>query len=206
MVTPVLGLSDIMSLLNIRTAVTFMKKLLSIPVVGAYLYGITTITQYGYNSFFYIPGNFVETSIRANIIYFFQLFKLAEGIAGLMRWWMWAILVLLTLTVVLLYFFHHILAKVIVFLTVFLLVVILVKSYNFGAFIASNTSDFLTLEQSCSFAEQGQILIAPVIYDTKAILVPIDKITKKLSGGFQVKEISELNCKLETQNIGKITK
>lgn len=183
-----------------------MKKLLSLPIIGIYLYGITTITQYGFNAYFSIPKNFIETSIRANILYFFELFKLAQGVAGLMRWWMWAVLLLLALFFILLYFYHHIFAKLIIGLTVILLIVILVKSYNFGAFIAANTPDFLTLEQGCQNSDQDKIFIAPVLYDTQAVLVPIDKNTKKLSGGFQVKEVSELGCKLETQHIGKIIK
>lgn len=182
------------------------KKLLSLPIIGIYLYGITTITQYGFNAYFNIPKNFIETSIRANILYFFELFKLAQGVAGLMRWWMWVVLILLALFFALLYFSHHILAKLIIGLTVILLIVILVKSYNFGAFIAANTPDFPTLEQDCLDSDKDKIFIVPVIYDTKAILVPIYKDTKKMAGGFQVKEISELGCKLETQNIGKIIK
>jgi hypothetical protein len=182
-----------------------MKKLLSIPIIGLYLYGITTLTQYGYNSYFNIPSSFVETSLRANIIYFFQLFQAAEFIAGLFRWWMWAIVILILLIFALLWFLDNIFSKITIFVTTLILLYFLANSFNFGRALAANSQTFLGFGTDCPTLAPNTIFIIPVIYDNQGVVVSINKDTKKMIGGFQVKELSGLSCELENISTGKIT-
>jgi hypothetical protein len=181
-----------------------MQKLWSIPLIGIYLYGITSLTQYGYNSFFNIPGSYVETSLRANIIYFFQLFKAAEMVAGLMRWWVWAMVIFILAIFILLYLLDSTLSKIIISLITLILLIFLVNSFNFGYSLAANTQTFLGLSPDCATSTPNTISIVPVIYDNQGIIISIDKITKKIAPGFQVKDVAGISCTLESINTGKI--
>ena len=180
-----------------------MKNLWNIPVLSVYFYAITVLTQYGYNSYFGIPSNFIEASIKENIIYFFQLFQIASSVAGVMRWWMW-IVVVLSIGVVL-YLSNFKYKTVASVLGTLLLVVALWNSYNFGSLIAKNTTNFYILPQDCISIENGKSYIIPSFYDGKAILIPINY-DKKMAGGFSIKSVSELPCELEQKEIGKVIK
>jgi hypothetical protein len=65
-----------------------MNKFWSLPVLTIYFYTATVLTQLGFVSYFGVPSNFVEASIKQNILYFFNLFQLTFVIVGLMKWWM----------------------------------------------------------------------------------------------------------------------
>jgi hypothetical protein len=43
------------------------------------------------------------------------------------------------------------------------------------------------------------------MYEAKLILVPINTTTKKMEGGFIMKDATELNCVIKREKIGKIT-
>lgn len=182
-----------------------MSKLWSIPVISVYLYGITILTQYGFNSYFNIPSNLIEASIRENIIYFFQLFQLASAVAGLMKWWMWAVVILTGLIIFFFFSFHSGWRKFISFCGILLFGYLLYGSFNFGMVLAKNTVEFYVPASNCASLDKDTTYVIPNFYQGKAILVPID-ISKKMSGSILVKDLSELGCATERKYVGQITK
>lgn len=181
-----------------------MSKLWSIPVVSVYLYGITILTQYGYNSYFSIPSSLVESSITQNFVYFFQIFQLASAVAGVMKWWMWAVFVAGALMILFFYFFHQWWQKIISFGFLILLVYFLQGAHDFGQLLAKSSGDFYVPSQPCIGIPEGRYII-PNFYQGEAILVPIDE-SNKMIGGFLVKDLSELNCSVKSEHTGSVTK
>src|SRR3989344_3587248 len=115
-----------------------MSKLWSLPVISVYLYAATILTQYGFNSYFNIPSSFIEASIKENIVYFFQLFQVASAVAGVMRWWMWAIVIIAALIITFFYNFHSFFRGIISLAGTIILGLLLWGSYNFGSMLAAN--------------------------------------------------------------------
>ena len=173
-------------------------------MISVYLYGITILTQYGFNSYFNIPSSFIESSIKENIIYFFQLFQLASSVAGLMKWWMWLVAILAILIITFFYNFSGY-RKVIALCGTLLLGYLLYGSYNFGILLAKNTSTFYVPAQNCSSLDKNTSYIIPNFYQGKAILVSVDN-NKKLTGSVLVKDLSEPGCSTELKYIGLISK
>jgi len=182
-----------------------MSKFWSIPVISAYLYGVTILTQYGYNSYFNIPSNLIESSVTQNFVYFFQLFQLGTAIAGAMKWWMWVVLILGALTVLFFYGSHFIWRKIISVIGLGLICFVLYGSYNFGSLLARSTSDFYVPMSDCASLDQNTRYIIPIFYQGKAILVPIDA-DRKMIGGILVKDLAELGCTTERKYVGMVTK
>jgi hypothetical protein len=178
-----------------------MNKFWNIPIITVYLYAVAILTQHGFNSYFNIPSNFIEFSIKENIVYFFQLFQLALAIVGVMKFWMWIVVLVGAIVIAILCFFDYVYE---IIFTSILIGGALVGSYYFGNFLAINTSTFYVPLSDCQLIGQGKYII-PVFYDSKAILVSIDE-NNKLGNGFMVKEMSDLSCKIELKNIGKIIK
>ena len=179
-----------------------MKKLWSIPIITVYLYAVTILTQWGYYSFFSIPSDFVEASIKDNIVYFFTLFKVAEEVAGVLKWYVWAMLIFTILIVGFVYTFNYTYKRLITALGTLILIFFLINSYNFGNALAKNSILFLVPDVGCSGISNGPYII-PGISNNQVILVPIDK-NNKMLGGFIVKNIPDLGCKLEYKSIGLI--
>lgn len=182
-----------------------MSKLWSIPVISVYLYGITILTQYGFNSYFNIPSSFIESSIKENIVYFFQLFRLASVVVGFMKWWMWAVVILAVLVIIFLFYSHSFWKKTISFCGILLLSYLLYGSYNFGILLAKNTIAFYVPSQNCASLEKDTQYIIPNFYQGKAILVPVNN-DKKMTGSVLVKDLSESGCATEIKYIGLISK
>lgn len=178
-----------------------MNKFWNIPIIAVYLYAVVILTQHGFNSYFNIPSNFIEFSIKENIIYFFQLFQLALTIVGVMKFWMWIVVLVGAIIIAILCFFDY--AYEIIFTSI-LIGGTLVGSYYFGNYLAINTGTFYILSSDCQSIGQEKYII-PTFYNDKAIFVSIDK-NNKLGNGLIVKEISSLDCKIEQENIGKIIK
>lgn len=179
-----------------------MSKLWSVPVITAYLYAATVLAQFGYVSHFGIPSDFVEASLRGNIIYFFNLFQIGFGVVGAMSWWA-LVAVAIVVTIILLmcwgdyrykYFFS--------ICGTAILGLFLWGSYSFGGFMASHTGSFFTLSENCSFESTSTRYIIPAFFDTKAILIPYDVNNRKLEEGFMVREASEIPCPIQRREVG----
>ncbi|EKE11117.1 MAG: hypothetical protein ACD_15C00137G0014 [uncultured bacterium] len=173
----------------------------SIPIITAYLYAVTILTQYGFSTYFNIPSSFIEVSIKDNVIYFFQLFQLATNIAGLMSLWMWIIIVVVMAIIFLFYDYSFILNVIVLFFAG----LVLWQSYGFGRLIAANTSSFYALSDDCLITREDSLYIIPNFYQGAAILIPISKNNNKIIGNFLIKDISSLGCAIERKEVGKIS-
>lgn len=173
-------------------------------MISVYLYGITILTQYGFNSYFNIPPNFIEASIKENIVYFFQLFQLASGVAGLMKWWMWIVAIL---TILIITFFYNFSGykKFTALCGTLLLGYLLYGSYNFGMLLAENTIEFYVPVQNCASLEKDIVYVIPSFYQGKAILVSISN-DRKMTGRILIKDLSELGCATERKYVGIVTR
>jgi len=180
-----------------------MSKLLSIPIISAYLYGVTILTQYGFNSYFGIPSSYLESSITQNFVYFFQLFQLASAVAGAMKWWMWLVIILGALTILFIYASHFIWQKIISFVAILLLCLMLYGSYNFGTLLGQSTPEFYVPVAGCVSLDQNTKYIIPSFYQGKAILVSITE-SNTLAGSVLLKDLSELGCATEHKTVGLI--
>jgi len=183
-----------------------MSRLWSLPVLTVYFYTATVLTQLGFVSFFGIPSNFVEASIKQNILNFYILFQLTFAIFDMMRWWM-IIAVMLVVAIVL--FLSRYNSRYKFVLSIFgsgILILLLWGSYVFGGLIASNSNNFFVPSDDCILAGTSTKYIIPAFYDTKAILVPYDQNSHKILSGFMLKETSDLSCLLQRKSTGVLTR
>ena len=181
-----------------------MKRLLwSIPAIAIYFYTATVLTEYGFASYFGVSSNFIEASLKDNIIYFYQLFILTEGVAGMVKWWAWAIIGVAALIIVASCYLSSFARGWFTFCGTALLFFCLMGFYTFGHFLAANTDIFLVPLTNCPSASQDTIYIIPVIDNGQAVLVPINQ-NNNMIGGFLVKNLTDLSCGIEYKNIGLI--
>lgn len=183
-----------------------MNKLWSIPLISLFFYLVTTITQHGFNSYFNIPANFIEVSLRHNIVYFYRLFSSAMLIAGIMQWWMWVVVIFAILTIIFLYNFDSIIYKILRGIFIIILLIILIKSFDFGYQLAKNTSSFYFIPSICVSGNEENWYIIPIIHDQNAVIVSVDKISNRMSNGFIVRDMADLGCVIEQNEIGKVVK
>jgi hypothetical protein len=181
-----------------------MSKYISIPVLTAvYLYALPTLANYGYNSYYHIPYDYIDVSLKENIILFFQLFQAAKTIAAGLNWWIWLTFIIIFLALIFYYSSSYIGSKIITGLAVILAFLLLPASYKFGGFVAANTSVYWVLSSECHSFDNADSYIIPRIYNGTAVMVPIDADTKKIKDAFITKNVSELGCTLEHRDIGK---
>lgn len=158
--------------------------------------------QYGFNSYYGIPPNFIDFSIKENIIFFFQLSQLFLGISTANAW-IWTILIIFILIIALIIkLFFNKFKKLFSIILLLILGSTLFGFYYFGDFIAKNNDLFYVLLPNCS-AIGPEKYIAPIIYNDKAIFITVDD-QNNLKSGFIVKEISDLSCAIEQRKVGKI--
>lgn len=182
------------------------KALWSLPALAIYFYTAAVLTQSGYLFYFGIPKSFVEASLKENIIFFYEFSIIAQGIASLLSWAIWILLFLSALIIVLLYLYYDFWRSYFTVMGILSLFIILMGFFNYGKFLASAIPEFLVPSPDCSLVKNDARYIVPIVdISGQAVFVPIDQ-TNKLIGGFFVKNISNESCKLEVQNIGKLTK
>jgi len=172
-----------------------------IPVITAYVYAVTILTEYGYNSFFDIPQSFIEASVAGNIIYFHDLINLIFSLVYILKW---QLLIFTVIVVVLIIIFRLNYKKTSILILIIILLAILGVSYNLGKFLGANETSFYVLSPDCPPIGPYRFYIIPNIYQGKAILVPYDENSKKMKGGFLVKDTAEIGCLIERKQIGKI--
>lgn len=183
-----------------------MKLLTVIFGTGVYFYAVPILLQYGYNSYFGIPGNFIEPSIRGNFIFFFSLFQLAQSIVGTFSFWTWIMLGILVPVIWFLVAFRILSGVIISGVLILLTGLSLFGFHNFGQALAKSATEFQTLPVGCLLEQEKNVTyIIPAYYQTTALIVPIYTDTHKLTGGFLPRESSSLNCEIKKQPIGQIT-
>jgi len=183
-----------------------MPKFITITVVAVYIYAVTILTRFGYASYFNLPTDFITSSLKENIIFFFQLSQLAISVLTSIHWWMWIVLGIVGLIIFAIYalFIHRTLIATLLVLAGG--ISLLFGFYHFGNLLAASTVNFYTLPADCpSIGPDAKYIIAD-IYDGKAIFVPIDAETRKLRNGLIVKEVTSLGCQMEMTSVGKIVR
>lgn len=183
-----------------------MPKFVTASVIAVYLYAITILTRYGFDSYFSLPSDFIASSLKENIIFFFQLSQLALSVLAVITLGAWVVLTVVALILFFVYakFIHHTFLAALVVLAVG--ISILFGFYHFGNFLAANSTNFYALPNDCPAVGPEKMYIVADINDGKAIFVPIDADTRKLKGGFIVKDISSLGCSMKMTSVGKIGK
>lgn len=184
-----------------------MKLLTAIFGTGAYFYALPILFQHGYNSYFGIPANFIEVSIRDNIIFLFSLMQIAGGVAKLMSFWVWLILAIVVAVIWFMWVLKILSGKFISFVLILLTAISLFGFYNFGGALAKLTTEFYIIPNGCLQAKEENITyIVPSFFGKSAVIIPIHKDTNKLTGGFLIKESSDLNCEIQKSTVGKVTR
>lgn len=182
-----------------------LKKFWSLPFLTLFCYAATVLIQYGYLSYFNIPSGFIESSLKDNIIYFFILFKATFTVISLLKGWLLVGITLFTLVCAIFFTPYH--WRRFIYVCVPLLLLAFVWfSYDLGYKLASYSESFNVVDSQCVGLDKDTLYIIPDIYDTKLVLVPIEKATNKMRGGFFVKNSTEVNCVIGYQYIGKIIK
>ncbi len=183
-----------------------MKLLVAIFGTGAYFYAAPILFQYGHNSYFGIPANFIEPSIRDNIIFFFDLFRIAGQVAQGLSFWIWIGLIILTLVIWFLISFQ-IIRGVLLTAGLFLITGLsLFGFFNFGGKLAEVKVEFQFIPDGCLNQQENVTYVVPAFYQTTALIIPVYSDTKKMTGSFFTRESSELDCDIQKGNIGPIVK
>jgi hypothetical protein len=177
-----------------------MKKFWTLPILAIYMYCLTILTQYGFLAYFNIPSSFIEVSIRDNAIYAYSLFEAIKSLIWIVQWWQWLIAALLFTAGSI---FLHNFGKIILAGVTILMIIFLANAVRFGNALAQNQTNFLIMAPDCPPINGSRDYIVPSIYQGNAILVPVDK-DMKIQGGFLLKAVSEMSCKLESKQVGKV--
>jgi len=173
---------------------------------GIYFYAITILTQYGYNSYFNIPINFIEPSIRDNIIFSFSLSKIAIGVFHNLSLLILIGLIITSLILWFLIFVGFIHKKIVTLGTIAILIFLCFGFYNLGDFIAKTNTEFNVFPKECSLSKDNITYVIPTFLQTTAVIVPMYTDTNKLTGNFLTRDTSELGCEIQKKDIGKILK
>ncbi len=169
----------------------------TIPSLAIYLYAITILTQFGFGSYFGIPSAFVEASITANTVYFYILAQAMVKLVIAIKWW-WILIVFISYWILKVFDENQIKYVAMIFMLISIYFFV-----SFGNLLASTQTNFLTLPNGCLDGNSSQRYVVPVVYQGEGIIVPIDE-NNKMSGGFIVKDLSELNCRLKHEEVGSI--
>jgi hypothetical protein len=175
-----------------------------IPAIALYFYSATVLTEYGYTSYFNIPSSFISASLSDNIIYFFQLFTVGKYEMGLMRWWAWIIVLFALVFILFLYYSHDFWRVLISVVGTVVFLLVLGGFYDFGKVVAASDATFWVTSASCPPIGSDARYVVPTSFGGQAVFIPIDQ-GNKMTGGFFVKNLADLPCKLEQRNIGKVT-
>ena len=171
----------------------------SIPGFGVFVYSFVILVQNGFNDYFSIPRNFIESSLVANITFLKMILEsLFKNI--ILEHWFWSLIVAGVIYLLLRY-----LKKFTLTVLMILGVLLISKSYSMGNFMASQNQYFYTLDKNCAVnpTTSTTTYVAPIIYEDKLVLIPIDTHNKILNG-FRVIETTNLNCSVELINVGQI--
>lgn len=180
-----------------------MRLLKIFFVTGAYFYAVPVLLQYGYISYFNIPSSFIEASIRDNITVFFDFFR------GILRV-PFSLLILLVILIIISIF---ILGRLRMFdgwmrgITLTAITIIsLFVFYNLGGKTAKQKNNFQIVNSSCINGVENLNYIIPFFSRELAVITPITVDENKLTGDFFVRDMSSLECEIQTQEIGPIIK
>lgn len=171
----------------------------NIPILGVFLYVLTIVSQLGFNSYFGIPQSFIEASLRANILYFFVLFKEFQIVAPDLTWTTWASLVFIVGAIVAVFFLSKRFKKSMLLVSFIIALMFVNTFFKFGVSRAASQTNFLVPSSECA----DSLYIIPIIYDGRAVMIPISE-NNKLKEGFVVRDIAGMACKLVRKEVGLV--
>lgn len=173
--------------------------------IALYLYAMTILVQNGYNDYFNIPRNFIESSLVANITFFWTLIpSLWTVIVS-----QWGVFVIALVIIFILHiesnsFFKRFIEKSIVFIVTGFALYVLYHAYAFGTERAKTTTSFYSFKESCNpTTTKGIRYVGPIIHQNKVILVPINA-SSTLQTGFRALDLTNTSCDLMIESIGTI--
>jgi hypothetical protein len=178
-----------------------MKLLQALIGTGVYFYAAPILFQYGYNSYFGIPGSFIEPSIRDNIIFFFDLTRVMSQVARNLSFWIWIVFIVTALIIWFLISFKVIRGKILTGILIVLTGLSLLGFFNFGNKLAETVTEFRVLSEGCLPKEENITYIIPSFYKSTALIVSIYTDTKKLTGKFFPRETTVLNCDIQMDTV-----
>lgn len=183
-----------------------MTKLINLSVVTAYLYILTVLSYYGYNSYFSIPYYSAGFSPQAPVIFFFDFSRLILDLLKHATISFWITIIVSIIVVIGIYSYHALGRWLVNFGLIIALVYTFFGFYNFGHLLASSATNFYTADLKCIPGATEKLYIAPALSEGKVFFVPIDPGTHQLKNGLLVRESTNITCQLEKKEIGKITK
>ncbi len=190
-----------------RPKSSIMEIILAIASIGAIcLYVATIFIQFGYNSYFNIPSEFISFSIRENTL-FFRIFT--QGLLlflASIRWYLWMLIGIL----VALSFWSPKIRKVVYLALIAFAAVFLWRTVSLGELVAKDQSAYFMLADDCTAMGTTTKYFIPNFYNEKALLVPYTKNQNSqniMGSGFIVKDLSQLPCTVVyNYQFGKIEK
>lgn len=175
--------------------------------IAIYFYAVTVLAQYGFNSYFSIPYDFISASLRDNIIYFHDLMVLFFAVTlNVGMWWFWLIVVIVFAVSI---FFYRMDFKLPMYAAITLpCLVLLFFAKDFGAYNASVKSDYYMLESNCPTLDPSKDYIVPVLTDGRAVLIPTVIVggQRTMTGKIIVREDAQLPCPYGPANSGTVAK
>jgi hypothetical protein len=180
----------------------FFEFFFTIPALTIFIYSFTVLVQVGENSYFNIPGSFVDTSVGSIVIYGDFLIKSIATIA--FAGWLVAGMIIALLITSFFLFGPRGWYKAI---AVSLMVVFLYLAPKLGTLIAENETRFYVPGDDCQNMPKGTS-IAVDFYNEKIVFLSIDQGTSSATttNEFFVKDVTSLNCKMKWKRTGKIEK
>lgn len=170
-----------------------------------FLISATILFQFGFNSYFNVPLSVIDSSIAYKVIFAFYLFKLSALLA-LKIWWVLGLAVIFIYIVFAILNFEHWLRIV----PIILVIVFLFFCPQMGEYLAKHSEYFYVVNDDCRAVDKDKYVILN-FYDDKAILISVgedaEKVgSKKMAGGFLIKNVSEMGCDIELKKVGIIAK
>lgn len=171
---------------------------------------MTALNQYGFLGYFNVPSNFVNTSLTNNIIFFFQIFQVGKVLASSLGVMTCALLFMTFATWVIailgLYWSSKKMKIGLEVAAAILCLVGLWSFYNLGISSAENQETFFIAKSECILKEKDAStdFAAVGYYGGSAILVPYEPKTQKMKGGFMIRDLATMPCKLISTKIGRI--
>ena len=173
--------------------------------MAVYFYIATVLTSYGFLSYFNVPPVFIQASLSSNIVFFYQYISAYLALLIGMHWYALFGLGIFLAIVSALYFFLFQYSKrrkkVLIAILTILWLLYLGTFYHLGEVIAANQTSFI-VPVNCSIG-QDYAYIIPVIDGNTTVLVPIDQ-SRKMTGGFLVKNTADLSCTFQWKPIGAV--
>lgn len=168
-----------------------------IPLITLWLYTITILFQYSYNNFFDIPRTFIQSSLVANVTFFWNIFVAIPLSAKLYP----CGFVIFVCVVVLLCFTYLWLRKKWKWVTPLAIIILVVSVLGYSCILgtesAKNTGTYYSFNKDCpeTFFKKDTHYIIPITYEGLAILVALDKNNTRLHQ-IKVVDLAETSCSL----------